>query len=205
MTTVKGLWFGFWIRVAYLFNLRKLSCSFMRWWSGETKAKRMKLPTFRTPEEMANYVSTRFQYRKDEFELKLFKRRWFFMSDWVSDPEVFQARLESREVKDGDCDDIHFWAANVLVEVPGVTDVFLLSSGFNGGAHATTVFKRDGVWKHFDYELYNLKDPNFAPDAVTERYSKKGTKKETTFYAFERVARGGVWEPVAIIPRKLPT
>ena len=201
---IKQLWFGFWIRVAYLFNLRWLSCEFMRWWSGENKAPRVPLPRFDTPEEVQTYVMAHFQYRKDQFELKLFKRRWLFMCDWVSHPEVFQGRLMDKTTRDGDCDDIHFWVANVLKDVPNVAEVYLLSSGFRGGAHATTVFKYKGQWKHFDYHIYELADPNHAPDAVTERYTKKGEKKETTFWNFERVWRG-VWEPRAIIPRKLPT
>lgn len=200
---VKQLWFGFWIRVAYLFNLRWASCEFMRWWSGEHKAPRVLLPVFNTPEEVQTYVMSHFQYRKDQFELKLFKRRWFFMCDWVSHPEVFQGRLMDKTTKDGDCDDIHFWVARALLDVPGVEEVYLLSSGFKGGAHATTVFLYKDQWKHFDYHIYDLKNPNLAPDAVTDRYTKKGVAKETTFWNFERVT-GSSWSPAAIIPRKLP-
>jgi len=204
MTMLKRVWFGLWIRVAFLLNLRKLSCGFMRWWSGERNEKRAKLPRFSSPSELQTYVMNRFQYRKDQFELKVFKNRWLFMCDWVTDPEVFQARLEDRITRDGDCDDIHFWAAHALLDVPGVTEVYLLSSGFIGGAHATTVFKHEGQWRHLDYNLYNLKDPNSAPDAVTDRYTKGGKPKETTFWSFERVTHSS-WKPAAIVPMKLPS
>jgi hypothetical protein len=60
------------------------------------------------------------------------------------------------------------------------------------------------LWKHLDYRLYSLKDPNFAPDSVAERYTRKGEEVETTFWNFERI-RSDSWKPAAIVPRKLPT
>jgi hypothetical protein len=202
MSTVKCWWFGFWIRIAYWLNLRKLVCYFWRSWFKENQ--RRPLPMFTTPEELQQYMMSRFQYRYDRLEASFMGRRFLFPIDWVSDPEVFQARIEDPAIKDGDCDDIHMWAAAILSRMPGIEKVYLLSSGFQGGGHATVVFFAAGHWRHLDYNLYELLNPNAAMDGVVQRYTKGDRPKEVTFWVFERVRNWPeTWKPEAICPARL--
>jgi hypothetical protein len=197
------LWYGLWLRVAYLLNLRKITCAFMRWWKGENKIEKTTIPTFPNPEAMQKYLMSRFEYRKDQILLKIGGIRWLFPTDWVTHQEVFETRLRSKTVPDGDCDDAHFWGAHALLSVPGVEAVYLMSSGFRGGAHATTVFKHNGKWRHLDYRLYSLADPNDAPMEVSKRYTKEGKPVEVTFWNFERVTKDS-WHADAVCPVRLP-
>ena len=202
-TTLLVRWYGFWLRVAFTLGLRKLTCKFMRRWKGEHKEKRTPVMLFESPEAIAAYISHYFQYRHDTIVLLLNKRRYVFPVDWVTDPEVMQTRLENCLVEDGDCDDIHFWAARALCTVPGVSEIYLLSSGFNGGAHATTVFKYFGEWKHIDYRLYDLHgDPMQATIDVALRCTKEGREHTISFWCFEKVTEDS-WEPAVLCPDKL--
>lgn len=189
-----------WLRVAYALRLRGPFIRAQRWLAGENNAPKKPLPFLPTPEAVQAYMMSRFQYRPDEF--RLFNSGITIPLDWVSDPEVFQYRLESETLKDGDCDDIHFWAANMLLRVPEVVRVYLLSSGFRTGAHTTVVFQRDSrSWWHLDYHLYQLDDPNDAPLKVAERYTDPSVPIEVVFYLFETV--NPPWRAAAIGPDKL--
>lgn len=202
MSRVKIRWFGFWIRIAYWLNLRKLVCYFWRWWFRENQHR--PLPSFTTPEELQQYLMNRFQYRYDQLEANFVGRHFVFPIDWVSDPEAFQARLEDPTIKDGDCDDAHMWAAAILSQMGGVAEVHLLSSGFRGGGHVTVVFIHFGRWRHLDYRLYEIDNPNDAPMAVAERYTKGDQPREVTFWVYELVRNWpNTWKPTAICPDRL--
>jgi len=197
---MKAAWFSFWLRVFYGLRLRGPVTKFFRWLTGESTAPRKGLYHLPTPEAALDYVMDRFRYRADEIRLR--KCNIAIPVDWVSDPEVFQARLEANEKDHGDCDDIHMWAAVMLSSMREVTKVYLLSSGFQGGAHTTAVFQRmDGSWWHFDYNLYRLQDPNEAPLRVAERYTAQYVPVRVTFYVFETI--DPPWRAVAISPTKL--
>lgn len=197
---MKAAWFSFWLRVFYGLRLRGPVTKFFRWVTGEHTAPRKELYHLPTPEAARDYVMDRFQYRQDE--LKLRKFNLVIPVDWVSEPEVFQARLESKEKTDGDCDDIHMWAAVMLSSMKEVTRLYLLSSGFKGGAHTTVVFQRkDGSWWHFDYNIYRLNNPNEAPLRVAERHTLPYVPIRVTFYVFETI--DPLWKAVAISPAVL--
>jgi hypothetical protein len=202
--TLKIYWFGFWIRVAYLLGLRRLSCWAGRWLAGDNKVKKTELPKFDDLEHVESYFDDLFQYRYDKILIEVKKGATIFLPlDWVSDPRVFQTKLEDAKVKDGDCDDAHFWFAHAIQGMAGVEEVYLLSSGWPGGAHATTVFRFFGQWLHFDYRIYELEDPMDAPAKVAERYTKGGAKSQrVTFWNFERVTPTS-WEPAAICPKEI--
>lgn len=201
--TLKIYWFGFWIRIAYLLGLRRLSCAVGRWLSGENKVKKTELPKFESLEEIESYFSDLFQYREDKVQIQVNKGAAIvFPLDWVSDPRVFQTRLEDSKTRDGDCDDAHFWFANVIQGMQGVEDVYLLSSGWPGGAHATVVFRHFGQWLHFDYKIRDLENPMDAPEAVAARYSGGKGSQKVTFWNFERVTPTS-WKPAAICPTEL--
>lgn len=197
---MKRAWYSFWLRVAFALRLRWPSIWLQRWIKGELKAPKKPIPDFETPHEAAAYAGERFQYRLDMGRLG----GLVFPLDWITDPEVFQARLEEGTAKDGDCDDYHYWAAVAVSKIEGVDSVYLLSSGYPGGAHTTAVFRYKGNWLHFDYSIYPLHDPNEAPAAVAKRYTKAADgDPEVVFYVFETL--DPPWRAKAIGPDKVPS
>lgn len=190
---MRQAWYGFWIRLAFLLRLRGLSVRLQRWLKRETKAPRAPLESFPRPEAIEEYVSSRFEYRDDETRIG----GWTVPLDWVTDPEVFQARLDSDEKRDGDCDDFAFWVANVLLDVPGVEVVYLVSAGFPGGGHTFCVYRYHGGWFLFDYRISELRNPNDAPERIAHRYFGEGT--EVYWYAFETVEPP--WRLAATCPK----
>jgi len=193
--TAKQWWIVFWLRAAYMFRLRWPFIWLQRWAKGELKAKRKPVMTFETPNQLATYAMARFKYRKDQGRIG----GWVFALDWVTDPQVFQARLEDTNSteRDGDCDDYHFWAATALKKIDGVRRIYLLSTGYKGGGHATVVYEYRGAWYHLDYRIYSISNPNRAPKQVAGKYSNG----EVLFWVFESV--DPPWRPVAIFPDRL--
>jgi len=161
----------------------------MRLLTGELWAKREPVPKFETPAAMESYIRANFAYRADEFVgLK---------SDWITDPEVMQARLNNPE-KDGDCDDIHTWACAALALIPGVTEVLLLEVGFGKktkGAHAVVVYTYVGGHWVFDYKIMALNEGyNAAPAHVARRYGdKSGTVR---WWVWKKAPPD--WTPLAV-------
>jgi len=193
-------WYGILLRSAYALRLRYPAIWAQRWWMGENKAPRSPLPMFNTPEAIVEYAQNRFRYRSDQGKLG----GWMYPLDWITHPEVFQHRLENDQDRDGDCDDYHWWAASCLAKIPDVTTIYLLSSGYDGDkGHATCVFEYRGSWKHLDYRIYPLSDPNDAPLEVAKRYTRGGRRVDVPWYVFE--SQSNPWRAVAIGPNgKVP-
>lgn len=181
------------IRIAYKLRLRRAWSYFMRMVRGETQ--RANFPTFlKTPEDLEEYLGAYFEYRKDPLNGAL---------DYVSHPNHTQWKLNRMDIADGDCDDIHFWAAYILNVMPGVEEAYFLSSGYPSDAffsgHCTVVYKRCSNWWHFDYKNRPLHDPNDAPDIVAKRYGQNG-ELVAPWYVWEKV---NPWRLVVISPGKV--
>jgi hypothetical protein len=151
--------------------------------------------TFEKPTDLVAYATARFRYRKDQGRIG----GWVFPLDWITDPEVFQARLENLDnpARDGDCDDYHYWAATALSKIHGVDRIHLLSTGYRGGGHATVIYRYYQSWYHLDYRIYSISDPNRAPMQVADRYGDGSV----LFWVFESFDRP--WRAVAIYPERL--
>lgn len=181
----------------FALGLRARVNNVQRWLAGEKNAPRKPLPDFDTPEELERYAQRRFQYRKDSVAAKGALGLGVPL-DWYTDPEVFQERLETGAVLDGDCDDYHWWFATCLERIPEVDAVMVLSSGFKGepipilglpylNGHTTCVFRRKSKWYLVDYTISLLGDePWNAPEVVALRYSADGSD-DVLFAAFERL------------------
>lgn len=192
--TSKQRWYWFWLKVAFWLRLRWPVIKLQRWIKGEHKAPRREVMTFETPSKLVGYATARFKYRKDQGRIG----GWVFPLDWVTDPEVFQARLEGEgEPRHGDCDDYHFWAATALAKIRGVSDIYLVSTGYKGGGHATVVYRYFGAWYHLDYRIYSISDPHRAPQQVADRYGDGSIM----FWVFESFDRP--WRAAAIYPERL--
>jgi hypothetical protein len=197
------------IRLAYWLHIRVPWSLIVRAICREKE--RTPLNKFNTPQELADYLKAKFQYRYDPdlvivFGPVVIKEQGAI--DYVSHPEYFQWKLENPG-GDGDCDDFHWYAANALKTIAGVEKVYYLSSGFIGGGHATAVYKYQGSWFHLDYKIYPLVDPNEAPKGVAERYTKKGKPVQVTYWVWENVGETGYdrrgWTLNAIAPAPLDT
>lgn len=124
-----------------------------------------------------------------------------FPLDWPTDPEVFQARLDAEDGKDGDCDDYHTWAAHALSLVSGVESVFILSCIYEGGGHTVCVFKYLGDWFLFNYRIILIESPNKAPEMV----AKWANRKDGTLQAYVFENLEPAWTAAAIGPNgKIP-
>jgi hypothetical protein len=158
----------------------------------------------KTPNEIRDYATSNgYKWRRDETRVG----GWLMPLDWVTHPEVFQAKLEQSPYPggDGDCDDYHNWFAACLSKLPSVQRVYIVSSGYPGGGHTTCCFKQNGAWYHVNYNIAPIGDPNKIPQIVADwgdRKHKKGN--EVTFYVFEHAYPQ--WKAVAIGPNgKVPT
>jgi hypothetical protein len=182
-------WMAFFLRFAYLTGLRQ-------WWNRHCQKKFDKkcgtspLPTFTEPTQIWEYLRYKFQYRKDPKD---------GMLDYFSEPEKFHWRFLRDDIPDGDCDDVARFVAAVLFPIQGVQTVYVLHTGFRGGAHATVVFKQNDKWWHFNYGLKSINNPNEAIQKVVDRHTKKGEKKEITYWCAESYNM----YPVAICPKKI--
>lgn len=181
------------IRAAYALNLRTWANKRQRELTGEVDAERTPLPSFDAPAALEEYALSRFEYRKDSGKLG----GLVYPLDWITEPEVFHARLLDGEVDDGDCDDFHAFVAACLELIPSVREVYLLSSGFRRRkGHTSCVYRQGEQWYLFDYEIEPIDDPNDAPRRVALTYSKP-TSDHVPWYVFETTDH----EPVAIGPR----
>lgn len=188
------VWIGFWFRIAYLLHLRTAWCKFVRLILGEWKHAD-KLTVYATPDELHKRLE-KCIYRKDPMSGKL---------DYCSDPLYIQWLMNQKEdAKIGDCDDFHWYAANALRIIEGVSDVYFLCSSFRNekrkpGGHATVVYRYQGSWWHFDYQIRPISDPYATPFAVAQRYGKD-PNNYVSYWVFESVVP---WAPKAIWPDKL--
>jgi len=185
------------IRVAFALKLRKPWSKFCRWLQQEND--RAPLVKYATPADLERAMAS-FQYRKDPLEGQL---------DYTSHPEYVQAMLNDPKRTDEDCDGGHWYVANCLKLIEGVDKVFFLSSQWDGpkgiGGHATAVYRYFGQWFHFDWKIYEIDDPNNAPQKVANRYGGEGST--VLCWVWESVGEVGNdasgWQPLAISPKTL--
>lgn len=197
---------GFGILLGYVFGgfPRRAANWLQRRGNGEHKAERRPLPTsaeyegtrLETPEQLEAYAQKHFKYRRDSGRLGGF----VYPLDYVTEPEVFQARLESGAVRDGDCDDYHHWFARCLEQLENPpTEVLALSSGFRRakgatdadgnklprqGGHTTCVYLQGGNWYHVNYRIRLVENPNDAPRLVAEKHGDPSDPR-VPWYVFE--------------------
>lgn len=186
------------LRVVYFLHLRIPWSLLCRWVQHETARK--PVADYPAPGEIEYYMQRDFKYRKDPLNGKV---------DYTSHPEYVQATLDDPSSPDGDCDDGHWYVANALKKTPDVTEVYFLSSGYDGpkgrGGHCTAVYKYLGRWYHYDWGIYPIDHPQQAVEEVATRYGGEGAKP--TFWVWEGVGEVGKdrsgWKPVAICPKTL--
>lgn len=199
MTKVKKLWFAFWIRVAYVLHLRGPAVKLQRWLKREHRARRSELIKAQSPADIRQYaVDNDYEWRKDETRVG----GWMMPLDWVTEPEVFQARLEDSVPKDGDCDDYHFWFASCLKEVESVDEVIMLSVGYPGGGHTVCVYRQGTEWYLVNYKIQPIPGPMDAPKIIAEWGTDAPKTPEVLWYVFESME--DLWTARAISPKVLP-
>lgn len=173
------------IKIAFYLRLRRPANNLQRWLRREHKATRATLPRFPDPEAMTKFGLAHFQYRED---------KGFLTPDWSTHPEVFQARLAAPGDTDGDCDDYHAWAAELLSRMPDVDRVMRMSCWTWKSGHTTAVFERGGQLWLVDYDLYPVADYRAALERVRTNHKWQGELKG---WVFEDVDLN----PIAIWPR----
>jgi hypothetical protein len=171
------------IRIFYWLKLRTLVNKIQRRFAGENSMFKISLPTFNTPKEIETYINSRFKYRLDTGSILGFS----FPLDWVTEPEVFQYKLLSNKLDDGDCDDYHYWVATCLSKIVGVTEIYMLMVGYVKGGHAVCVYEYQGEWYLFDYEIIKIKSPDDAPHLVSVRHTKENNEVLIKWYIFENL------------------
>lgn len=138
-------WFGFWIWLFYALRLRRPWNSVVRW-ALERNAPRESLAAVRSPGDVALALSG-WRWRRDGTRVG----GLFVPIDYVSHPEVVQARLLSGESTDGDCDDAHHYAAVQLARCWGVGRVLHISIGYKDGGHLAVVYEYRDCWWLLNY------------------------------------------------------
>lgn len=139
------------IRIYFLLRLRVVVNGLQRLIKGEPFAKRAdKLHAFHTPEDMEHYAMERFKWRKDGSRLN---KTLFLPLDYITNPLVFQVKLDDGVGVDGDCDDLHAWYASVLQNMSGVSEALLVSVVWKGGGHTVCLYQRQGFWHLLNYKI----------------------------------------------------
>lgn len=192
-------WFSFWIKLAYKLGLRKWSIKRQRELTGEKKDERVdRLLEVATPGEIRAFAQAhKYTWRPDATRVA----GKVFPLDWVSEPEVFQWRLEQDPFPegDGDCDDYHYWFAHCLLSVPGIIreNVVMCSVGYPGGGHTTCAYKYKDRWFHVNYKISEIDDPNDIPRIVAEWGTDAPKEPKVLWYVFEDLE----FNPLAIGPK----
>lgn len=166
------------IRAFYWLKLRVLLINIQRVLTGENTRRRTVLPSFNKPIDIERYINSKFKYRLDT--IKILNKT--IPLDWVSEPEVFQAKLINVKDYDGDCDDYHYWVATCLSRTAGVSDVMMVSIVWAGGGHTVCVYSYEKEWYLFNYRIFRIDSPNDVPSLVLERHAPES---EIRFYVFE--------------------
>ena len=175
---------GFLLQLVYFLHLRGPANDFQRWLKREHKLPRVPLLVADSPRAIVAYAKEHgYIWRKDATRVG----GLLLPLDWVTHPEVFQAKLEQDPYPggDGDCDDYHNWVAACLRKIPTVEKVYVVSSGYKGGGHTTCCYKQYGEWFHVNYQINAIKDPNDIPEIVAKWGTDEGDKVKVTFYVFE--------------------
>ena len=166
-------WYWFWIGVLYGLRLRRPLNSLQRRLQKERSEARLPLADLRTLDGLRAHLKP-FDYRKDGSRIAGF----FFPMDYVSDPEVFEARLRSGAVADGDCDDFAHYAATQLKRMGH--DAYHVTIGYQGGGHVACVYrgKGDGTWYLMNYQTVTyLEHPQDAEEHLLKWATARRTRK----------------------------
>lgn len=182
MLKLKQKWFSFWISLAFALRLRGASILLQRWLKKEHKAKRAELLRAANPADIRQYaLDHKYTWRKDATRVGGI----MIPLDWVSEPEVFQARLEDAHPSDGDCDDYHFWFASCLKLIPSVDEVLLVSVGYPGGGHTVCAY-RQGEQKYLvNYGIQPIDSFDAIPSVIARWGVDDGKEPDVLWYAFE--------------------
>jgi hypothetical protein len=143
-----------WLRLQVIGN------AIQRTIKGEFLLPRKDLPVFKSPLEVEEYINSRFEWRPDQ--LKVGQKR--IGLDYITNPRVFQAKLDSNVIGDGDCDDYHTWFAHCLQKIKEVYCghermvqrpflVNTLSFVWKGGGHTVAVYTLFGQLYLVDYGI----------------------------------------------------
>lgn len=139
-------WWRFWIRVYFWTFLRVTVNGLQRLLKGEPWADRAELPVFETPQQLEKFIAENFDWSADKI--------LGISVDFNSNPKVTYARLlKLGNEKDGDCDDVHFFAAACLRLIPGVAWAHPLSCVWKKGGHTTCLYEYKGAKHLFNYEI----------------------------------------------------
>lgn len=177
-------------------RLRGPANHIQRWIAGELKAPQKPIPfdSFLSPEGVIFFTQKKFQYRKDGTNIQIplltsrTGRRWWLPLDYISKPEVFYWRLLSATMKDGDCDDRHYFSGYCVTKLtePVIRKVHLAHVWFRGGGHTLMMFERGGQWYYDDYGLKRLDDEHELPYIIAKKYSGSHV---VTMYCREEIRR----------------
>lgn len=160
-------WYSFWIWLLYATRLRRPLNTLQRRLAGEGNAPVAPVMFADHPGTLREVLATK-QWRQDGIRLGGFLGL-FIPLDYVSRPAVTQARLNSRAVPDGDCDDLVHWAAVILKRMRDVGEVYHVSIGYRGGAHVACVYQFQGRWWLLNYgEITALQNPRDAKRVLLE-------------------------------------
>lgn len=159
-----------WLTRAFHF-LRWPAIKLQRLINGESGALRSTLPHFLSISAAIDYAKPKFAYRRDKTRLGPISLH----TDWISDPEVFQARLDDSLTLDGDCDDYHAWIAACALKINGVERASLLTVIYEDGGHTVALIRmKDGDTFMVNYNLMMIvsSEAQAAKD-VAKRYKRR--------------------------------
>lgn len=140
-------WYRFWIWVLYLGGLRGWLNDRQRALARDDRTPKKPLVELLHPSDLQQHLAD-FDWRKDGTRVGGF----FFPMDYVSHSQVFEARLADGKPYDGDCDDVHHYAAVQLLRMHGVDDALHVSIGYPGGGHMACVYLFRRKWWLLNYQ-----------------------------------------------------
>lgn len=161
-------WFGFWIWALYALRLRRPLNNLQRWIAGERKAPRAELARLLHPADLVEHFRG-YDWRPDGTRIGGI----FLPLDYVSAPEVTEARLRDASRADGDCDDAHHLAAVYLERMIGVERAYHVTIGYRGGGHLACVYRFRGAWYLLNYDRIHLLDRLDDVEAVLLRWATR--------------------------------
>lgn len=172
------LWYGFWIWLLFALRLRKPFNDLQRRLAGEHKAPRKPLAEVSHPGELREHLKG-FDWRRDTFNVGKFR----VFADFVSHPQVFEARLADPDTEDGDCDDFGHYAATQLLKMEHVSQAYAVSVGYPGGGHIACVYEFRDVWYLMNYfEITRMDDPLAAGALLMKWAGHTGKKPRWLFF-----------------------
>jgi len=149
-----SIWIKVWFRLFFLLDLRRNAVRASRA-VHENDSEKMPLENYQLPGEVEKVI-LKCRYKRDPF-----KGKW----DYINSPEWMQYRINTFDYDSypkgpflGDCDDYGFMFGKLVCELEGVAEVYLISTMYRGGAHATCIYRMedDTSFQHFNYGSADL-------------------------------------------------